>query len=44
MIADMESNTKLSAIVTDLLLRGRKLNIWLVSYHNHILKRIKLQG
>ena len=30
MIADMESNTRLSAIVTDLLLRGRKLNIWLV--------------
>ena len=30
MIADMESNIKLSAIVTELLLRRRKLNIWLV--------------
>ena len=27
MIADMESNKKLSAIVTELFLRGRKLNI-----------------
>ena len=30
MIADMESNKKLSPIVTELFLRGRKLNILLV--------------
>ena len=30
MIADMESNKKLSLIVTELFLRGRKLNISLV--------------
>ena len=30
MIADMESNKKLSSIVTELFLRGRKLNILLV--------------
>ena len=30
MIADMESNEKLSPIVTDLFLRGRSLNISLV--------------
>ena len=30
MIADMESNRKLSPIVTELFLRGRKLNIQLV--------------
>ena len=30
MIADMESNKKLSPIVTELFLRGRKLNISLV--------------
>ena len=30
MIADMESNKKLSPIVVELLLRGRKLNISLV--------------
>ena len=30
MIADMESNKKLSSIGTELFLRGRKLNIFLV--------------
>ena len=30
MIADMESNKKLSSIVTELFLRGRKLNVSLV--------------
>ena len=30
MIADMESNEKLSPIVTELFIRGRKLNISLV--------------
>ena len=30
MIADMESNKKLSSIVTELFLKGRKLNISLV--------------
>ena len=30
MIADMQSNKKLSPIVTELFLRGRKLNIWFV--------------
>ena len=30
MIADMESNKKLSPIVTELFLRGRKLNVSLV--------------
>ena len=30
MIADMESNKKLSPIITELFLRGRKLNISLV--------------
>ena len=32
MIADMESNKKLSPIVTKLLLRGRKLNISFVFF------------
>ena len=31
MVADMEANKKLSPIVTELFLRGRKLNISLVS-------------
>ena len=30
MIADMESNNKLSFVVTELFLRGRKINISLV--------------
>ena len=37
-IADMESNKKLSPTVTELFLRGRNLNILLVLYHNLILK------
>ena len=32
LIADMESNKKLSPIVTELLFRGRKINISLVFY------------
>ena len=32
MIADMESNKKLSLIVTELFFRGRKINISLVFY------------
>ena len=42
MIADMESNKKLSAIVTELFLRGRKLNISLFLSHYHISKCLKL--
>ena len=42
MITDMESNKKLSPIVTELFLRGRKLNISLVLYHNLISKCLKL--
>ena len=38
MIADMESNKKLSPIVTELFLRERKLNFLLVFYHNLISK------
>ena len=30
MIADMESNKKLSPLVTELILKEKKLNIWLV--------------
>ena len=32
MIADMEANKKLSLTVTELFLRGRKLNVSLVFY------------
>ena len=39
MIANVEANKKLSPIVTELLLRGRKLNLFL--YHNLILKYLK---
>ena len=42
MIADMESNEKLSPKVTDLFLRGRKLNISLFLYHNLISKCLTL--
>ena len=42
MVADIESNKKLSAIVTELFLRERNLNILLVLYHNLISKWIKL--
>ena len=38
MIADMESNKKLSSIVTELFLRGRKLNISLVFISESYLK------
>ena len=47
MIADMESNTKLSPVVTELFLRGRKPNILLVfisqSYFK-VLKTIRLNA
>ena len=42
MIADMESNKKLSPIVTELLLRERKLKISLLLYHNVISKCLRL--
>ena len=42
MIADMESNKNLSPIVTELFLRGRKLNILLFLYYNLISKCLKL--
>ena len=38
MIADVESNKKLSPIVTELFLRGRKLNIFLVFISQSYLK------
>ena len=38
MIADMESNEQLSPIVTELFLRGRKLNISLVFLSKFYLK------
>ena len=38
MVADMESKKKLSPIVTELFLRGRKLNISLVSISQSYLK------
>ena len=37
MIADMLSNKKLNPLVTELYIRGRKLNISLVLSHNLIL-------
>ena len=37
MIAEMLSNKKLNPIVTELFIRGRKLNISLVFIHNFIL-------
>ena len=43
MIADMESNKKLSPIVTELFLRGRKLNILFVFVsQSYILKSLRL--
>ena len=42
MIVDMEANTQLSAIFTELLLRDRKLNISLFIYHIFISKCLKL--
>ena len=47
MIADMLINKKLNPIVTELLIRGRKLNISLVLLHNLILlfqKNIRLNS
>ena len=41
MIADMEANKKLSPIVFDLFLRGRKLNISLVSIWQSYLPKTK---
>ena len=41
-IAEMESNKKLSPIVSELFLKGRKLNILLVLYHNTISKCLRL--
>ena len=41
MIADMISNKKLNAIVTELFIRGRKLNISLVFYYAIILRSTK---
>ena len=38
MIADMINNIKLNPVVTDLFIRGRKLNISIVFLHYHILK------
>ena len=38
MIADMHSNIKLNPTATKFFIRGRKLNIFLVLLHNHILK------
>ena len=43
MIADMINNNKLNPIVTELLIRGRKLLIFLLSLlRNHILKCQKM--
>ena len=37
-IADMINNKKLNSIVTEFFIIGRKLNIFLVSLHNYILR------
>ena len=42
MIADMIHNKKLNSIVTELFIRGRKLNIFLVFITNHTLKFQKM--
>ena len=42
MMTVMESNQKLSLIVTELFLRGRKLKIWLVFIAHRISKCLKL--
>ena len=47
MIADMETNKKLSPIVTELFLRGRKLNISLVfisQFYLKVLQTIRLNA
>ena len=41
-IVDMTNNNKLNPIVTELFIRGRKLNISIVLLHNHILKFQKM--
>ena len=41
-IADMESNKKLSPVITELFLRGRKLNTSLVLYQNLTSKCLKV--
>ena len=40
-IADMINNKKLNLIVTELFIRGRKLNILLSLLHNHTLKFLR---
>ena len=42
MIADMITNKKLNSIVTELFIRGRKLNFLLSLLHNHTLKFQKM--
>ena len=42
MITDTKTNKKLTSIVAELFLRGRKLNILLVLYHDLISKCLKL--
>ena len=44
MIADMIHNKKLNSIVTEMFIRGRKLNISLDLSHNHILRFRKMLG
>ena len=47
MIADIKSNKKLSPIVTELLLRGRKLNIslaFILQYYFKVHKTIRLNA
>ena len=41
MIADMESNKKLSLIVTELFLRRRKLNTPIFLFHSRVSKYLK---
>ena len=42
MIADMINNKKLNSIVTELFIRGRKLNFLLFLLRNHILRFLKM--
>ena len=42
MIADMINSKKLDSVVTELFIRGRKLNISLVLSHNYILRFQKM--
>ena len=44
MIADMLSNKKLTSIVTELFIGGRKLNISLVFFYAILLKNIRLNS